>query len=107
MAALDYPLEIEQGADYGPLAFPISGVGSLAGWSVAGQVRMDHPSRGLLHTLDVTCSGTDVVLHVPAAASAAWGWRSGRYDVELTSPTGKVTRVLKGAVRVDPEVTTT
>lgn len=105
MPALDYPLEIEQGADY-KRTVPVLGLtGDLTGWTVAGQIRGEHVSAPLLHTLDVTCVGSNVVLHVPAATSASWGWRTGRYDVELTDPDGVPVRLLQGPVTVSPEVT--
>ena len=41
----------------------------------------------------------------PGSASSAWTWLIARYDVELTNPGGIPTRLLQGAVIVDPETT--
>jgi hypothetical protein len=105
--ALRYDLLVAQGEDY-ERTVPVNGTDSLAGWSVTGQVRDGtSPNAVLLHDLDVTFSGLNVVLRIPGSDSSDWDWRLARYDVELRSPTpGLVpTRFLHGAVIVDAETT--
>lgn len=107
MAALRYDLIVEQGCDY-ERSIPVLGLeegATLAGWTAAGQIRAGYGSGTVLHTLDLTPTGTNVVLKIPAAASAAWTWRLARYDVELTAPDDTVTRLVEGAVVVSAEIT--
>jgi hypothetical protein len=111
-----YNLEINQGEDYkraisafapneeAPDQLP-GQPQDLTGWSVAGQIRSTPTSEILLHQLDVSTSGTDVILFIPASASSGWDWLHGWYDIEISSPDGAQARFLKGEVIVDPEVT--
>jgi hypothetical protein len=107
MPALCYDLIIDQGTDY-TRSIPVLGLAdgdTLAGWMVAGQIRAGYASPTVLHTLDLTVSGTDIVLHIPAATSADWTWRRGRWDIEVIDPIGTVTRLVEGAVVIRPEIT--
>jgi hypothetical protein len=107
LAALRFDLIIDQGTDYN-LSIPVLGLadgGTLAGWTATGQIRASYASPTVLHTLDLTVSGTDVVLHIPAATSSAWTWRRGRFDIEVIDPSGAVTRLVEGAVVIRPEIT--
>lgn len=56
---------------------------------------------------DVTIVGATgaVTLEIPAATTTAWTFRSAVYDIEIVAADGKVTRLAKGRVRVDPEIT--
>lgn len=107
--ALRYDLKIKQGADYQrsiPILDQMDQPTPEPGWTVTGKIRDSlAPNSTLLHTLDVTISGTNVLLRVPAATSSAWTWRLGRYDVELTDTNGIVLDFLEGAVVVYPEAT--
>lgn len=85
---------------------PIAG----AGWSVRAQVRPYASSGLVLHEWSTTLGNATIVngsvaLTVSASDSAAWPWRKGVYDVELTDPSGKVARLAEGTVVVSPEVT--
>lgn len=106
---LAYDLTVKQGEDYDrAIAVTDTGTGQpadITGWAVQGQIRAGYSSPTILHTLDVTASGTDVVLHIPKATSSAWTWRLARYDIELTAPSGKTTRFMEGSVVVYAEVT--
>jgi hypothetical protein len=107
--ALRFDLKVKQGADY-QRSFPILDATNqpqtAVGWTVAGQIRDGlAPTAVLLHTLDVTISGTNVILRVPATTSRAWTFRLGRYSVELTDSNGAVVDFLEGAVVVYPETT--
>jgi hypothetical protein len=108
MPALKYDLIVKQGADY-VKTFPVLGLAegdTLDGWTFAGQIRTGYaPGAALLHTLDLSVSGTNVVLRIPHATSTAWTWRLARYDVEVTDPNGLRDDFLEGSVVVRPEIT--
>ena len=108
MPALVYPLMVEQGADF-TLSIPVLNVSaqpvSVNGWGVAGQIRATLYDDTVLQELDLTPSGSTVILHIPGATSAAWTFATGRYDVELTSPGGDISRLVEGPVLVRPNVT--
>lgn len=118
MAAATLDLEIEQGTDYIwllTLTSPDNGGQplNLTGCALRGQVRSHHGvDAGLLY--DLAAGGGLTItapqagqarLSVPGEASAAWGWSAAVYDIELVDSGGRPLRLLKGAVRVDPEVT--
>ncbi len=82
------------------------------GFSVLGQIRDKPESPTVLYEwtsvgvgANVTFSGSDVVLAMPHAVSAAFTWTRAAYDVELTSPAGKVARIAMGFIVIDREVT--
>ncbi|MET8006264.1 hypothetical protein [Nonomuraea glycinis] len=118
MAAAPYDLLIEQGTDYDRvLTLHSQAEGrpplDLTGCQVRAQIRPHHgPDAGLLHDL-ATAGGltiTDpangkVTLSIPGSVSALWAWRTAVWDLEVVDSGGKPLRLLKGAVRVDPEVT--
>lgn len=108
--ALRFDLLVEQGADYEATIPVLDEAGqpqTLTGWTAAGQIRAGYTAAEILHTLDVTVQATSIVLRIPAAVSALWGWRLGRYDLEVTAPGGAVTRLVEGSVVVHPEITRT
>ena len=85
----------------------------LTDWTVRGQVRESLSSTSVLYEWDseltpvanaVVSLGKVEILVTPAE-SRAWVWTSGRYDIELTNPVGKVVRISQGSVRVSREVT--
>lgn len=55
----------------------------------------------------ITLGGStgEIILNITATATAGFTWVTGVYDLELISGTGVVTRLLKGTITVDPEVT--
>ncbi|MET7335983.1 hypothetical protein [Nonomuraea sp. NPDC005650] len=116
MAAAVYDLLIEQGTDYDrvltltdltPDRRPLN----LTGCQVRAHIRVNHaPGAALLHDLGPQLVITDaaagkVRLSIPGPVSAGWGWRAGVYDLEIVDAGGKPLRLLKGAVKVSPEVT--
>jgi hypothetical protein len=102
-AVLAFDLIVNQGSDYRK-AFPVLGLeegATLTGWSAAGQIReTKYEGSALLHTLAVSLIGTDLVVTIPAATSAAWTWGFAWYDVELTAPDDTEGRFLEGLVEV-------
>jgi hypothetical protein len=109
MPALEYALLVEQGSDY-RRAIPVfdritKQSQDVTGWTAAGQIRATPTSDSVLCQLDLTPDGTDVMLFIPAAESSTWTWTKARYDIEVTSPSGDKSRIIKGLVIVDPEVT--
>lgn len=108
MAALDYPLIVEQGSDY-ILEVPVLAMNgatiSLSGWTAAGQIRAQFTSE-VLHELDIDLIDATATVRIPASSSSVWDWPAGRYDVELTSPDElTVSRLLQGPVVIRPAIT--
>ncbi|MGS2647082.1 hypothetical protein [Streptosporangium sp. LJ11] len=118
MAAGIFDIDIEQGSDYDRL-LQLTTQGTnpqplvLTGYSARAQVR---PNRGrdtvVLYELTSDGGGLaidgpagHITVTIPGEDSSAWLWTEAVYDLEIVSPDGKVTRLLKGAFRVDPEVT--
>lgn len=58
-----------------------------------------------LGDITITPLTGSVVLKIPAAVTTAWTWRSAVYDLELVASDGSVTRLVRGSVRVSPEIT--
>lgn len=118
MAAAEFPLNIEQGSTYWvkmtltskpPNPQPID----LTGYTVRSQIR---PNRGrdtaVLYELSTANGRLEIdgpagriTLTIPGADSTLWTWLEGVYDLELVDPSGEPTRLLRGPVHVDPEVT--
>jgi len=112
---LRYHLRINQGETF-QVAIPVLDANgapvSLSGMTARGQIRTHAADPTVLHEWTLGNSGiafdaNNVVLKVPATTSAAWTWRTGAYDVELTDGSGNVTRLVDGHVIVHPEVTRT
>lgn len=80
-------------------------------WTVRAQVRASAESVTVLHewsTLigNATADGDGYITLIwSAATTSAWDWSEGVYDIELTSPDSKVTRLDSGRVTVSREVT--
>jgi len=51
------------------------------------------------YTITLNVAATDVT-------AALITWRKGVYDLEMTGPTGTVTRIFTGSIKISPEVTT-
>lgn len=108
--ALKFDLVIDQGSGY-TVKFPVLDSASqsqnLTGWTVRGQARYVVGDPTVLHDFadELSTSGSDVLLTVPAAVSSAWEWSFAAYDIELIAPGGAVTRLVEGHVIVRPEVT--
>ena len=107
-------LVISQGSYYErryPILNPDTGLPlDLTGWTARGQVREAVESAAALYEWSVAESNLqllagELVISVPAGDSSGWTWRRGRFDIELTDPSGKPGRVDSGSIQVDPETT--
>lgn len=83
----------------------------FTGWTIRSQVRALTGSAAVLHefsdTLGNATLGSNgyVSLFWAHAETTAWTWAGGVFDIELTSPDGKVSRLDSGRITVRPEVT--
>ena len=115
--ARKYDLTIEQGATFkltliwkGEDKQPLD----LTGYTAALQVREAYTSSERLISLTTAPNGgitltpdqgrIDVVIESAVTANLP-APKNGVYDLELTSPSGEITRLLEGKVRITPEVT--
>lgn len=113
MPAANWTLPLEQGATFHTV-LTLNAL-DLTGYTAALQVRRSHSADEVLFAMStgpdpggITITGgadSTVDLYVPDETTAAFTWRRGVYDLELTSAGGEVTRLLQGAAVVDPEVT--
>lgn len=115
MSAATYDFEIEQGSTLiRPIVWKDSSGNpiNLSGYSAKMQVRQSVSSDDVLLELSTangkitlgTTNGT-ITLVLTATETAAIQWRSGRYDLELTSSGSVVTRLLQGVISISKEVT--
>lgn len=110
---LRYDMRINQGETF-QLAVPVLDANgnpvSLSGMTARGQVRAYARSGTALYEWSGTngnlaLDGNNVVLTVPAAASTAWIFRTGEWDLEIIDTDGNTTRLVEGYVIVHPEIT--
>lgn len=85
---------------------------NLTGCTARMQVRADISSPTILVNLTtengcIALGGIDgtIGLLLSAEDTAAIGWESGVWDLEIVHPGGEVTRLAQGGVSVSPEVT--
>lgn len=118
MAAGDYDIYVEQGADWELIVTIYDNAGSpvdITGATAAMQIR-DRPSGAIVAepTIEITdAENGEITLSLTATETAAisvMGATSREvasyvYDLKVTHAGGEVERVLNGAVNVSPEVT--
>ena len=114
MAAATYDFEIEQGATLNkPFVWKdgTNAAVNLTGYAAKMQVRRSVASDELLMELSTANGGIvinggegKVTLTASAAQTSAIDWVKGMYAIELTSPSGVVTRFLTGEVSVSKEL---
>lgn len=115
MSAAIYNFEIEQGTSLNKSVVWKDSNGvpvPLTGYTARMQIRETIDSDEVLLELSTTNSklvltpaeGKVTLKFDPADTSGEY-WTRGRYDLELTSSTGFVTRLLKGKVTLSKEVT--
>lgn len=124
MALIKVDIEIDQGADflhewvwYQEDSLGVQTPVNLTGWTARMEVRASAKSATVLadaHTSPTTQDGTITVdstglvrLEFSAAASSAWSWETGVYDIELVNIPGPdtVVRFAEGNITLSPEVT--
>ncbi len=106
---------IEQGATFNPVLTwkdANDAAIDLADWTARMHIRAEITDADPLLTLTtedggITLGGAagTISLLISAADTADLDWESGVYDLEMVSPSGIVTRLLKGTVTVQAEVT--
>lgn len=113
MSAGRYDLKVDQGATFRRLITWTDDTGApvpLVGWTAEAQVRTS-PSDAAVVTLrdgdGITLGGEfgTIDLVMTPAQTAAMLPRKHVWDLLLTAPTGQVTRLLQGEVRIDAAVT--
>lgn len=114
MAAATYNFTIEQGATL-TKTFVWNSGGSpvnLTGYTAKMQVRASSASEEVLlelssanNNIAITVATGTIVLTFSAVTTAAIAWRRGKYDLELTSGDGTVTRLVEGVITVSREIT--
>jgi hypothetical protein len=115
MPAASYDFVIEQGAT---LVKPIIWSDSngapinLTGYSAKMQLRQSVNSDDVLlelssasNTLVITPATGTITMVFSATTTAAITWSRAKYDLEVTSETGAVTRLIEGLITVSKEVT--
>ena len=110
MSAGTYNFILEQGATFNrQLTVKDDGsVMDLTGYSVASKMRSTHDSSTVVGTFTCTisnASGGIITMSMPASTTAAIEEAIYVYDIEITSPSSVVTRLMQGTVTVNPEVT--
>lgn len=78
----------------------------LSGYTGAGQVRKSYTSS-TAYNFNVAVGNTTGVITLSMTANVTANIAGGRYlyDVELTSNTGLISRVIEGIVTVNPNIT--
>lgn len=115
MAAATYDFDIEQGATLlKPIVWKDS-TGSpvnLTGYTAKMQVRQSVSSSDVLlemstvnGRISITPLTGTITLIFSATLTAAITWSRGKYDLELTSNDGTVTRLIEGQISVSKEIT--
>lgn len=115
MAAAAYDFVIEQGATLDKTFVWKDSTGTvipLPDYTARMQIRQTAKSSDVLLELStlngriiITALSGSIRLLVPASITSAITWQRGKYDLELVSSTGVVTRLLYGDVEVSTEVT--
>lgn len=117
MAAFKLNLCIDQGATFTKLAMWKTGKKpgvpvDLTGCTARMQVRAKQDAPDVLVELTTENGGIvlggaagTIALRIEAAATAAYEWRSGVYDLEIIFADGTVRRLMYGSVSVSLEVT--
>lgn len=114
---LRYDLRLNQGETF-RVSIPVldaDGDGDpalLTGTTARGQIRTHAASPTVLYEWSAANGNlaydvNNVVLTIPAAASALWNFRTAQWALEISDDTGATTRLVDGLVIVHPEVVRT
>mgnify|MGYP001459342128 CR=1 FL=1 len=110
MSAGTYNFIIDQGATF-TRQLTVKDDGSamnLTGYSVASKMRSTHDSSTVVGTFTCTISnatGGVITMSMNNSTTAAIEEGIYVYDLEMTSGSGSVTRLMEGRITVNPEVT--
>ena len=85
----------------------------LTGYSAQMHVRAKLKDTATIYETDSSVGGHitlggltgKVLLEVPDEVTATWSFKRAVFDLEIVSPTGEVTRIVKGTLLLDPRVT--
>ena len=110
MAAGTYNFIVEQGATFTRqlTVKENSSAMDLTGYSVASKMRSTHDSSTVVGTFTCTvsnASGGIITISMTSSTTAAIEEGIYVYDLEITSGSSIVTRLLQGNITVNPEVT--
>ena len=110
MAAGTYNFIVEQGATFNRILTvkENNSAMNLTGYSVASKMRSTHDSSTVVGPVTCTisnASGGEITMSMTSSTSSAIEEGIYVYDLEITSGTSIVTRLLQGEVTVNPEVT--
>ena len=110
MAAGTYNFIVEQGATFNRILTvkENNSAMNLTGYSVASKMRSTHDSSTVVGTFTCTisnASGGIITMTMTPAVTGAIEEGIYVYDLEITSATGTVTRLLEGEITTNPEVT--
>ena len=110
MAAGTYNFIVEQGATFNRILTvkENNSAMNLTGYSVASKMRSTHDSSTVVGTFACSISNASsggITMSMTSSTSSAIEEGIYVYDLEITSGTGTVTRLLQGEVTVNPEVT--
>ena len=115
MSAASYDFQIEQGTTVSVPVVWTDSTGAainLAGYSARMQLRQSASSpnvllelSSVLGTLVITPSTGTIVISMSATVTAGFTWNRAKYDLEVTSASGVVTRLIEGQITVSAEIT--
>ena len=110
MAAGTYNFIVEQGATFNRILTvkENNSAMNLTGYSVASKMRSTHDSSTVVGTFTCTISNAssgEITMNMTSSTSSAIEEGIYVYDLEITSGSGTVTRLIQGEVTVNPEVT--
>lgn len=112
MPAANYEMNIEQGVDFElPLVFSNGGVPmNLVGYSFRMQIR-DYEGVVIFDgstsngKLLLNTSNSTLTINISSAETSSFNFEFAKYDLEMVTPTSKVTRIIQGEVNLSKEVT--
>ena len=110
MAAGTYNFIVEQGATFNRILTvkENNSAMNLTGYSVASKMRSTHDSSTVVGTFTCTISNASsgiITMTMTPAVTGASEEGIYVYDLEITSGSGIVTRLLEGEITTNPEVT--
>ena len=110
MASIYADFDTDQGASFSAtlnVTDSESGSSDLTGYSVAGQFKRSYTSETYT---ELNCELTDasigqVTISLEPDVTVATAARKYLYDIFLTSPSGKVSKIIEGILTIYPSVT--